>query len=212
MGLLDWVRDRMAGRDGQSRALTAEALAAGQDLAGGLSGAATGAGVPPAGPAGPAGNDSAAALTRGALHGALAVKLLSGFLSNRRQIQIPLTLNLAVLSPDAAAVVVEAMAAAVQADGQLDAAEERLAPQALRRIGATDRDLAHFNAAMAAPAPLAALTARIEEHGLATHAYAAALMATNRRSPVNRAFLDYLGQRLGLTAEVTGGLQRRYRA
>ena len=33
----------------------------------------------------------------------------------------------------------------------------------------------------------------------------------NRRGRVNRAFLDYVARRLGLSAEVAGSLERRYR-
>ena len=50
-----------------------------------------------------------------------------------------------------------------------------------------------------------------EAAGLAAHAYAAALLAINRRGRVNRAFLDYVARRLGLSAEVAGSLERRYR-
>ena len=53
---------------------------------------------------------------------------------------------------------------------------------------------------------------RVEAEGLATHAYAAALLSINRRGRVNRAFLDYLAARLGLAAEIARSLERRYRA
>jgi uncharacterized membrane protein YebE (DUF533 family) len=52
----------------------------------------------------------------------------------------------------------------------------------------------------------------VQEAGLATHAYAAALLTINPRGRANRAFLDYLAARLGLGSDVAASLKRRYRA
>lgn len=153
-----------------------------------------------------------AADPRAGLDAALASKLLDGWLSNRQQILVPHTLNLGVLSRDDAALMVEVMAAAAQADGTLDARETQQLPLALARVGAGEAEARHLQAALDRPQNLASLLARVEAAGLTAHAYAAALLAINRRGRVNRAFLGYLAGRLGLSGEVAGSLERRYRA
>lgn len=142
---------------------------------------------------------------------ALGTKLLDGWLSNRRQVLVPHTLNFRALAPDASALLVEVMAAAAQADGEVDPREAQQLPLALERVGAGEAEARRLEAALAEPQHLGQLLARVEEAGLATHAYAAALLAINRRGRVNRAFLDYVARRLGLPAEVAGSLERRYR-
>ena len=90
--------------------------------------------------------------------------------------------------------------------GLIDALAEGTDPRA-----AGEAEARRLEAALAEPQHLGQLLARVEEAGLATHAYAAALLAINRRGRVNRAFLDYVARRLGLPAEVAGSLERRYR-
>ena len=143
---------------------------------------------------------------------ALATRLLDGWLSNRQQVLVPHTLNFRALGPGQGALLVEVMAAAAQADGAVDPRETQALPQVLRRVGAGAPEEARLAAALAEPQNLGALLGRVEAEGLATHAYAAALLAINRRGRVNRAFLDYLAGRLGLAAEVARSLERRYRA
>lgn len=143
---------------------------------------------------------------------ALATRLLEGWLSNRQQVLVPHTLNFRAMSPEQAALLVEVMAAAAQADGAVDPREAQVLPQVVRRVGAGAAEEARLTAALAEPQNLGSLPARVEAEGLATHAYAAALLAINRRGRVNRAFLDYLAGRLGLAAEVARSLERRYRA
>lgn len=142
---------------------------------------------------------------------ALGAKLLEGWLSNRRQVLVPHTLNFRALAPDEAALLVEVMAAAAQADGEVDPREAQQLPLALGRVGAGEAEARQLEAALAEPQNLGQILSRVDEAGLATHAYAAALLAINRRGRVNRAFLDYVARRLGLSADVAGSLERRYR-
>lgn len=142
---------------------------------------------------------------------ALGTKLLEGWLSNRRQTLVPHTLNFRALSPDEAALLVDVMAAAAQADGEVDAREAKQLPLALERAGAGETEARRLHAALAEPQHLGRLLSQVEAVGLAAHAYAAALLAINRRGRVNRAFLDYVARRLGLSAEAAGSLERRYR-
>ena len=145
------------------------------------------------------------------LEAALATKLLDGWLSNRRQVMVPHTLNFRALAEGESALLVEVMAAAAQADGEVDPREAQQLPLALDRAGAGEAEARRLQAVLAEPQHLGQILSRVEAAGLATHAYAAALLAINRRGRVNRAFLDYVARRLGLSAEVAGSLERRYR-
>jgi uncharacterized membrane protein YebE (DUF533 family) len=82
----------------------------------------------------------------------------------------------------------------------------------LARAGAGEAEAPALERALREPKPLLPLLAQVQEAGLAAHAYAAALLAINRRGRANRAFLDYLAARLGLGPDVAGSLERRYRA
>ena len=176
-------------RDGQSRAL--EALA--RDVAA----------APDARPVTEA--------ARG-LQVAVGTKLLEGWLANRQQTLIPHTLNFRVLAPEEAELLLGVMAAAAQADGEVDPHEARQIPLALQRVGAGEAEARRLEAALAEPQNLGLLLARAQGAGLGTHAYAAALLAINRRGRANRAFLSYLSARLALAPDVAGSLERRYRA
>lgn len=146
------------------------------------------------------------------LRSTVATKVLGGWLANRQQTLVPHTLNFRVLEPAQADLLLAVMAAATQADGEIDPHEVRQLPLALSRVGAGENEARRLEVALAEPQHLGVLLARVQDAGLATHAYAAALLAINRGARANRAFLDYLGARLGLAPDVTGSLERRYRA
>lgn len=143
---------------------------------------------------------------------AVAVKLLSGWLENRRQTLMPHTLNFKALGPGQADLLLAVMAAAALADGDVDATEERQLPLALDRAGGDASHGERLRALMAAPPALGEVLRDIREAGLGSHAYAAALLAINRASRVNTAFLDYLAARLGLAPDLAASLARRYRS
>lgn len=145
------------------------------------------------------------------LQDVVAAKVLGGWLANRRQTLMPHTLSFRVLDREQADLLLGVMAAAAQADGAIDSREMRQLPLALRRVGAGEDEARRLEVALAEPQHLGVLLPAIQGAGLATHAYAAALLAINGGVRVNRAFLDYLGARLGLAPEVTGSLERRYR-
>ena len=142
----------------------------------------------------------------------IAVKLLAGWLENRRQTLIPHTLNFGALPETQAQMLLRLMAAAAQADGQVDPNEERQIGQALERFGAGAEHEAELRRALAEPVALGPLLAEVRAVGLSSHGYAAALLAVNRASRVNQLFLDYLAARLGLLSDVAESLASRYRA
>ncbi|MGG5889039.1 DUF533 domain-containing protein [Falsiroseomonas sp. HC035] len=143
---------------------------------------------------------------------ALAAKVLGAWLQNRHQTLFPLTLNLGTLDAGGRALVVRMMVAAADADGGIDEAERDRIGAALDAIGAGEAERRLLPEAMAAPLPLGALLNHVMEARLGPHAYAASLLALDRRSRVNQAWLDYLAARLALPEEVTASLNRRYRA
>jgi uncharacterized membrane protein YebE (DUF533 family) len=191
LGLIDRLIGAMRDRDGRARALEQDA-----------------AGVSASGSAAePAPNAPSALMLEAA-----ATKLLAGWLANRHQTLVPHTLNFRALAPEQAELLILTMAAAVEADGQVDPVEERWMEQALARVGAGPEAIRGLRAALAEPQPLSRLLAEVQRAGLASHAYAAVLLSVNRGSRVNRAFLDYLAARLALPAGVADSLERRYRA
>jgi uncharacterized membrane protein YebE (DUF533 family) len=147
-----------------------------------------------------------------AIHLAVGTKLLEGWLANRSQTLLPHTLNFRVLAPNRAKLLLSVMAAAAQADGQVDVSEARQLPLALERVGAGETEARELERALREPQALLPLLSQVQEAGLATHAYAAALLTINPRGRANRAFLDYLAARLGLGSDVAASLKRRYRA
>lgn len=189
LDVMGWLFRITRNRDGQSQALEEPARS---DTC-----------APPAQPA----SDAEACI-----RAALGTKLLEGWLSNRQQTLMPHTLNFRALTTEEASLLVQVMAAAAQADGEVDPREAQQLPLALERVGAGEADARRLEAALAEPQHLGRLISQVQAAGLETYAYAAALLAINRRGRVNRAFLDYVAGRLGLAADVAGSLERRYRA
>ncbi|MFO1057618.1 MAG: DUF533 domain-containing protein [Dongiaceae bacterium] len=193
LGLVDRLLGTVRDRDGRAAALQPPA-------------------TPPGAPTPGAPSPARPPSSRAILRDATATKLLGAWLANRHQTLVPHTLNFRVLAPEQAALLIALMAAAVQADGRVDPVEERHMEQALARVGAGPEAIGTLRAALGQPQPLSRLLGEVQQAGLAAHAYAAVLLALDRRSRVNRAFLDYLAARLALPAGVAAGLERRYRA
>lgn len=142
----------------------------------------------------------------------LAAKVLHGWLQNRHQTLFPMTLHFGHLDERARGLLVRAMALAATATGGEAGAEEReRLAQALAGAGAGEAERRLLAEALAAPPPPGPLLREVQEARLGAHAYAASLLALDRRSGVGRAWLDYLAARLGLPAEVVSGLNRRHR-
>ena len=141
----------------------------------------------------------------------LAQKILHGWLGNRHQTLYPLTLNFRSLRPAEIGLIVHAMAAAVTADGHVDPDEEVRVSGALARVGAGEAERRLLAEAIRHPRALGPLLGEIQKAGLGSHAYAACLLALDRRSNVNRLYLDYLAARLAIPRDVVISLDRRYR-
>lgn len=161
----------------------------------------------PAPPQGPA------ALRRDGVEATLALKILSAHLANFRQVSFPLTLDFRSLSAEERALAVEAAALALEADesGWSDAARRERAAETLMRLGAGADDVEPLRRSQAPGATVGAMVEAAHRLDKAAHAYAVSLLVLGRRSAVAQAYLTYLAARLGLTTNVVGSLNRRFR-
>ncbi|WP_062112729.1 DUF533 domain-containing protein [Aureimonas sp. AU40] len=140
----------------------------------------------------------------------LSAKLLGAHLANRHQISYPLTIDFRTLAGAERDCLVDVAAAAAMAGGggeaALAAAEARLA-----RRGADAAVLERFRASAAEPLSVNALVIRAQASDRAAHAYAVSLLAAGSRQAAGQLYLTYLAARLGLSQEVVGSVNRRYR-
>ncbi len=144
--------------------------------------------------------------------GVLADKVLYAWLRNRYQLLFPFALDLRRLDAGAAALAIDAMLVAAQADGTLDARERDRIEAALRLVAPGASPAALLEAALAAPRPLAVVLRQVRDVQGAALVYAASLMAIDPGKRVNRRYLAYLAARLQLSDELVESLERRYRA
>jgi hypothetical protein len=138
----------------------------------------------------------------------LALKLLDAWLQDRHQALFPLTLDFAALDERSRWLLVQMAAAAALADGKATAPER--VQDALASAGAGEAERRLLPEALANPAPLATLLREVQAARLEAHAYAASLIALDRRGRANRAWLHYLAVRLGLPAGIATALHRRH--
>jgi len=142
----------------------------------------------------------------------VALKVLNAWLQNRHQTLYPLAMNFRNLTQPERELIVQAMAAAASADGQVDDNEQRQVLLSLERVGAGEAEHQMIMEAIAHPKPLNTILREIQEANLSAFAYGASLLAINQRNRVNQIYLEYLAARLALPPEVAHSLNRRYRA
>ncbi len=140
----------------------------------------------------------------------LSAKLLGAHLANRHQISYPLTIDFRTLPEEDRAFLIEVAGAAALAGGggeaALDGAGERL-----QRRGADEAALAGLRKASAQTLSVNAIVERAHASDRAAHAYAVSLLALGTRQAAGQLYLTYLAARLGLSQEVVGSVNRRYR-
>jgi uncharacterized membrane protein YebE (DUF533 family) len=141
----------------------------------------------------------------------LGEKVLRAWLRNRYQLLFPFALDLRRLDEGQAALLLHAMIAAAEADGSLDPRERERIAGTLRLVDPDGDAEAALEAALAGSKSLNAILAEVHDVQAGALVYAAALMAVDRRQPVNRHFLRYLAARLQLSEELAGSLEQRYR-
>jgi hypothetical protein len=139
---------------------------------------------------------------------AVAQKVLHGWLQNRHQTAMPLTVNLGRLAPAEALALMRFAAVAALAGGSARA------PEAVRTwlkgVAAGSDLLAAYAAALDAPPSLDAALAGLDGADAALTAYVLALVAAREAGPAARTFADYVALHRGLPAATVRAATRRY--
>jgi hypothetical protein len=141
---------------------------------------------------------------------AVGQKVLHGFLQNRHQTLMPLSVNLTRLAEGECAALARFAAVAARAGG----AEAALDPVRawLRGSGADAGLLAAFEAALRSPPPLDAALAALVEPETALIAFILCLVAAREAGPAGWAFADYVALHRALPNAAVRAAERRYRA
>lgn len=138
-----------------------------------------------------------------AVLGAIAAKVLHGHLQNRNQLFDAPPSDLTGLPAKDAELLVRAMIAAAHADGQLDQGEQNRVRSAMASAGLSMDDQINQ------PQCLETLVREVATPQQAVRFYGVSLIAIDKDSPVGRAYLDYLAQRLNIPADQVVRLNRR---
>lgn len=141
----------------------------------------------------------------------LSGKVLDGWLQNRHQVLVPMTLRLGRLDADDVSLVMRFTAVAVLNATDAGPSARRFAERWLAEIGAVSEGLAPFHAALDDPPPLSRMLAALRERDLAPFAYAAAVASVDTREPVGRLFASFVAARLALPADAVRSIDRRAR-
>ncbi len=100
---------------------------------------------------------------------------------------------------DQAILLIRAMIAAANADGQIDADERHAILGKLQEAGLGEEERRFLAAELAHPPSLESLLARIDSPELAEQVYAASLLAVEVDTKAEKSYLSYLQARLGLS-------------
>jgi hypothetical protein len=140
---------------------------------------------------------------------AIGQKVLHGFLQNRHQTLIPLSINLARITDVERAAIARFAAVAVRA-GNADAALEPVRA-CLIGFAADVGMLATFEAALQSPPPLDAALSALADPEVALVAFILCLVAARGAGPAAWAFADYVALHQGLPTAAVRAAERRYR-
>ncbi len=144
---------------------------------------------------------------------ALGQKVMHGWLQNRHQTLVPLTLNLRVLSDPQRALIAGALAGLLLA-GRPRAEAMAVSP-ALRKwleeLGGDPASVAEFDRALSDPPSLDRILEATLELDVPVYAYMASLIASDPRFPASVLLSDVLQARFELGTGVVRSVMRRYR-
>jgi uncharacterized membrane protein YebE (DUF533 family) len=105
-------------------------------------------------------------------------------------------------------VILKAMITAAKADGMIDAEEQRRLLGKLEEVGADADDRQAVVAALQAPMDLDGLVAEVNTPAMAAQVYAASLLAIEVDTQAERAYLQELANRLGLSGQAVASLHQ----
>jgi uncharacterized membrane protein YebE (DUF533 family) len=140
----------------------------------------------------------------------LASKILVDWLRNRRQLLVPLTVDLQKVEPSEAETLLHGMVAAAQADGAFDTADRDRLTAALRLLNAAESHHDMLPAIIENGKPLQQVLAGVPDVKSGAIVYAASLLAIDRRKRVNRYYLRYLAARLQLPRDLAENIEQRF--
>jgi len=143
------------------------------------------------------------------LHAVLARQILNAHLRNRHQILDPPPSDLRAVDAAEASLLIRAMAAAAHANGTLDPMELGRIRTALQTSVLGEEERQELERTIGEPQSLEALVRQVTTPRIASRFYAVSLAVLDKDSAVNRAYLRYLAQRLGLPADLVVRLNRR---
>lgn len=144
---------------------------------------------------------------------ALAAKLLHGWLQNRHQTLVPLTLNLRVLSPEQRRVVAGGLAALLLA-GRARAEALGRAPKLrewLRELGADAETQAAFDGALDATPSLDTVIESAQALDLTVYLFVAAVVCAEASQPASLLLPEVVRARFDLSSAIVRSATRRYR-
>lgn len=143
----------------------------------------------------------------------LSAKLLHGWLQNRHQTLMPLTLNLSLMTGEQQEHLAAISASLLLAGRPADAAAE-FAPVLrswLSGLGGEISALAAFDRATETPMPLNVIFETAQASELTIYTYVSALMASDPRYPVSVMLCDMVQARFDLPTALVRSAVRRYR-
>ncbi|WP_416140822.1 tellurite resistance TerB family protein [Halomonas sp. HK25] len=105
----------------------------------------------------------------------------------------------------------QAMIMAARADGHIDDQERALITQQIDALGADQELHAWVEHQLQAPLDANALAAQVDSPQAAREMYLMSVAVVDEQNPMERAWLDQLGQALGLPADVAAELERQAR-
>ena len=142
---------------------------------------------------------------------ALAQKVLHGWLQNRNQVLVPLTLRLGTLEAKDVALLMRFAAASLLAASEADVEACGAVRRWLGTIGADAAAVRAFDEALREPSALSTLLAGLRARQLEAYGYAVAATAADLRTTSGRLYADYIAARLALPADAVRSINRRYR-
>ena len=145
------------------------------------------------------------------LQRALAQKILGGWLQNRNQVLVPLTLRLGQLRADDVELLMRFAAASLLSASSAGQEVQAGVTRWLCSIGALDDAILVFNRAQQAPSALNILLDLVQARHLEAYAYAIAAMAADLRTVSGRLYADFVAARLALPADAVRSINRRFR-
>lgn len=157
--------------------------------------------------------DRQADLGSAVLADALATKVLHGWLQNRHQTLVPLTLNFRVLTPEQRQAIIDGLATLLLA-GRPRADASAAAPGLrhwLAGLGAEPEALTAFDRALVATPPIDGVFERAAALDLAVYLYVAAITASDPKFPASLILADVVQARFDLPNAVIRSATRRYR-